>query len=128
MVISACAAQRRRRRRRGGVAARSCWSPQQRSQPNQVVGGGGERHVPVREGAAAMAQLAETADCLHPAKDLLDEVPAALADAIALVARRTAVDRAVLRLAGDVRRDAPRPYGGHEAGDIKELVRCDGGR
>src|SRR6266542_1887219 len=75
---------------------------------HQVVGGGAEAKQPVDEMSAAVAELAEEPDGLHPAEGLLDQFPLALTQGIARMTSRAAIDRAatesgVLR---DVRRDA----------------------
>ena len=38
-------------------------------QPDQVIGGGGEGELPIHQGDAAMPELAQAADGLHPAED-----------------------------------------------------------
>ena len=64
---------------------------QEGAQADQVVRRRGEGHDPIDEGAAAMAQLSQPAHRLHPAEDLLDQLPFLLADGIARVARDPAV-------------------------------------
>src|SRR5258708_26521504 len=63
---------------------------QQRTEPDQVVGRGGEGDDPIHEESAAVPQLAQAADRFHPAKDLLDQFPFSLADGVALMAGGTA--------------------------------------
>src|SRR4030095_5786287 len=75
-----------RRRPDGRAAAltsRSCRSRQQGAQSDPVVGRRGERHDPIHPFAAAVPQLAQAADGLHPAEDLLDQLPFALTDPVA---------------------------------------------
>src|SRR5262245_50283351 len=93
--------------------------------PNQVICGGGERHVPIGELAATMPQLPETADGFHPSEYFLNELAPLLTRRIAGVPRRPAIDRALLHLARDVWRDALRTHRGYETRDIKALVRAD---
>ena len=78
--------------RGGGDPSTSGWC-QQCSQADQVVGRRGEGHDPIDELAAAVPQLAQPADGLHPAEDLLDQFPFPLADRIARVPGGAAVDR-----------------------------------
>ena len=54
------------------VARRSRRPRQQRPQADQVICRGGEGHDPVDPVTAAVSQLAEAPDRLHPAEDLLD--------------------------------------------------------
>src|SRR4051812_15982715 len=70
-------------------------SREQRPQSDQVVGRGGEGHLPIDELASTMPQLSQPADRLHPAEDLFDEFPTLLTGRVALVPRRPAVDRTV---------------------------------
>src|SRR3954471_20082026 len=64
----------------------SAWSSrrpcQQRPHANQVVCGGGERHVPIDDLAAAVAEFPQAANRLHPAEHLLDELAPLLAGRI----------------------------------------------
>src|SRR4029077_13930073 len=95
-------------------------------QANQVVRGRRERHDPIDACAATMPQLPQPADGLHPAKDLLDQFAALLADRRAVVPGRPTVNRALFDLPRDMRCDAARADGGDKAGDIKVLVATDG--
>ena len=60
---------------------------------DEVVGGDGEREHPPTSGGAAVAGLAQAADRLDPAEDLLDPLAYPLADRVAGMARRAPVDR-----------------------------------
>ena len=85
---------------------------QQAAQPHDVVGRRREGEDPVDERAAAVAQLAQAADGLHPAEALLDQLPFLLTDRVAGMPRRAGVDRAApsrSRVLRDVRRDVHRP-------------------
>jgi hypothetical protein len=46
-----------------------------KAHPRAVAGGGGEGEDPLHQRAAAMAQLPQAANGLHPPKALLDEFP-----------------------------------------------------
>src|SRR3982751_5262104 len=70
---------------------------QQRPHANQVVRGGGERHVPIDDLAAAVAEFPQTANRLHPAEHLLDELAPLLAGRIAGMPRGPVIDGALLR-------------------------------
>ena len=52
-------------------------------QPDQVIGGGGEGELPIHQGDAAMPELAQAADGLHPAEDLFHEFSFPLTHVIA---------------------------------------------
>lgn len=69
-------------------------APQQGSQAHQVVGRAGEREQGRRLGLAAVAQLAQAADGLHPAVGLLDELAPPLADGVAPVPWRAPIEGA----------------------------------
>src|SRR5918911_959578 len=107
--------------RRGGVAGRSGGRGErasvrgQAAEADEVVGGGDEVAGQAGAGDAPVAGPAEAADGLHPAEDLLDPLPDPLADGIAGVAGRAAVDgaAAVARVLGDVRGHLAAPDGGH---------------
>jgi hypothetical protein len=47
----------------------------QGAQADQIVGSRREGHDPIDEFAAAMAELAQPADGLQPAEDLLNQLP-----------------------------------------------------
>src|SRR5262249_35091700 len=98
---------------------------EQGPQPDQVVRGGSERHDPVDQLAAAVPQLAQTADGLHPAEDLLNQLPSLLADRVAGVPRRPPINRAAFDLLRHVRCDTTRTDVRHEAGDVETLVAAD---
>src|SRR4029453_13126261 len=91
--------------RAGALTSRSCRSRQQGAQPYQVVGRRGERHDPIHPFAAAVPQLAQAADGLHPAEDLLDQLPFALTDPIARMPCGAPVDTRASVLLGHVRRN-----------------------
>src|SRR6266850_5693399 len=105
-------------RRSAGAVMRGSRGPrEQGAQADQVVRRGGEGDDPIDEFATAMPELAQTADGLQPAKDLLDQFPFLLADRVAGMPRGPLVDRAAGNLLRDVRRDAERAHAGDEAGD-----------
>jgi hypothetical protein len=58
--------------------------------------------LPVHAGAAAVAELAEPSDGLHPAEDFLDAFPDALTDVVAGMPQRRVVQGATLLLLRDV--------------------------
>src|SRR5438552_11869806 len=105
---------------RGGSVAwsRSHGPPEQCPQANQVVGGRGKGDVPIDEVAAAMPQLPQPADGLHPAEDLLDQLTSLLTDRIARVTGCPIVDRTLLHLPGNVRGDAACAHRRDKAGDV----------
>ena len=86
-------------------------SPAVVRKPDQVVGRRGEGEDPIDERTAAMVELAQHADRLHPAEDLLHELPLPLADGVARHAascgRRSRCRRG-LGVLRHVRRDAQR--------------------
>jgi len=98
---------------------------QQTSQAHQVVGSAGEGEDRGDLGLAAVAQLAQAADVLHPAVALLDELAAAQADRIALVPCGAPVDGAPALLAGHVRGDVQLAHPGDEALHVVALVGGD---
>ena len=69
----------------GGLRSRACQL--QVPQPDQVIRRGGEGELPIHEGDAAMPELAQAADGLHPPEDLLHELPFPLTDVIARMRR-----------------------------------------
>src|SRR5206468_11807789 len=74
----------------------SSWSDrlgEQSSEPDQVVGRRVERKDPIDERTAAMMELAQEADGLHPTKRLLDEFPFPLTDLVAGMPGRARIDR-----------------------------------
>src|SRR4051812_39475527 len=76
----------------------------ERPHPDQVVGGGREQKLPVHPTSTPVAELAQPADRLHPAEDLLDPFPRALADRVAQMTCRARIERATVLLLRDVRR------------------------
>ena len=73
------------------------WRPSRRpreqgSQSDQVVGNGGERHVPIDDVAAAVPQLPQAADRLHPPERLLDQLAPLLTDQVAVVTSRSLIN------------------------------------
>src|SRR4249920_142088 len=68
------------------------------------------------------SHLCEAGDGLAPAEGFLDQLAFALADGIALVPCRAAVDGRDLDLLRDVRRDALLSQIGDEVGDVVALV------
>ena len=128
MSISRSVSQWSLPRHAGEVSEHSRRSCQQRAQPDQVVGRGGEGHDPIDERVAAMSQLAQPTDGLQPAEDLLDEFPSPLTDGVARVPRGPAVDGAAFHLLRDVRRETQRPDGRDETRDVEALVAPDGPR
>src|SRR5579863_6342277 len=110
-----------RRRPRGP----SCGLSEESSNSQQVVGS--TEHVgrelvamePLEPG------LAEVADRLHPAEDLLDPLSEPLADRIARVPSRARVDGRVPLLPCDVGRDVARAATLHEVACVVTLVSCD---
>ena len=92
MSISTCIAQWRLEGRAADLTPRSGGPRQQCAQPDQVVGRRGEGHDPIDQLAPPMAELAESADGLHPAEDLLDQFPFALTDGISRMPRRAPID------------------------------------
>ena len=73
-------------------------------QPDQVIGGGGEGELPIHQGDAAMPELAQAADGLHPAEDLFHEFSFPLTHVIARMPRGPTVDRTPADLLRHVRR------------------------
>ena len=61
------------------------------SAADQVIGRGGEGELPIHEGDAAMPELAQAPDGLHPSKDLFHEFPFPLTDVIARMPRGPAI-------------------------------------
>src|SRR5437764_5396911 len=112
---------------RGGSVAwsRSRGPREQCSQANQVVGGRGKGDVPIDEVAAAMPQLPQPADGLHPAEDMIDQLTSLLTDRIARVTACTILDRTLLHLPRDVRGDAACAHRRDKARDVVALVATD---
>ena len=74
-------------------------------QPDQGIGGGGEGELPIHQGDAAMPELAQAADGLHPAEDLFHEFSFPLTHVIARMPRGPTVDRTPADLLRHVGRD-----------------------
>src|SRR5258708_13224117 len=70
---------------------------QQVPRAHQVVGRRGEREHPLHPRLAAMPQLLQQPNRLHPTKNLFHAFPHALPDFVATVPRRAPVDRAATR-------------------------------
>jgi hypothetical protein len=66
---------------------------EQLGQPDQVAGRGGQGEHPADPGGAAMPGLAQAAGGLDPTEGFLDPLADALADDVAGIARRPAIDR-----------------------------------
>ena len=94
-------------------------------QPDQVIGGGGEGELPIHQGDAAMPELAQAADGLHPAEDLFHEFSFPLTHVIARMPRGPTVDRTPADLLRHVGRDVLDAHVGNEARHIVALVRPD---
>ena len=73
---------------------------------------------------ALVSRLSEDPDRLHPSEDLLDLLPATLADRVALVSRGPAVDGRVLLL-GHMGNDVEHPAVADEGLGVIVLVGCD---
>src|SRR5207302_8162869 len=74
LSVPVCAEWWSPRRTRPRVVPCSRRPRQQRSQADQVVRRGGEGHDPIDQCTAAVSQLAQPADRLHPAEDLLNQL------------------------------------------------------
>src|SRR5215471_16965060 len=90
--------ERARVARTGGASCCRLQGPH----PDQVVGRRGEEKLPVHAGPAAMAELAQPADGFHPAEHFFNARPGDLADRISGMTRRPAIERATLRVQGNV--------------------------
>src|SRR5947209_1166432 len=86
------------------------WLGEQRPHADQIERRGREDEGPVDARAAAMPQLAQQADGLHPAEALLDQLPLLLTDGVARMTGRPGIDRTAtmrrLGILGDMRGDA----------------------
>ena len=89
---------------------------------DQVVRRSGEGDDPIDQFTAAVSQLTQPADRLHPTEDLLDQLSFLLTDRVAHLAGRPAVDRRVLLLLGDMRCHAECADAFHKAGHVEALV------
>jgi len=82
---------------------------EQGAQPDQVVRRCVEGEDPIHQYRAAMVELAQQSDGLHPPEGLFDQLSFSLTDRVSGVTRRAAIDRAAatigLRILRDVRRD-----------------------
>ena len=83
-----CTARARR------AAPRSRRAQGERAPPDHVARCGSEREEPIDARTAAVSQLSDQSDGLHPAKDSFDTFPDLMADAVAPMSRRSGVDRA----------------------------------
>src|ERR1700674_3356348 len=79
-------------------------------QADQVVRRRRERDDPIDAFPAAMPELAQPADGLQPAKDLLDQLPLPLADRVAGMTRGPIINGAARHLLRDVRRYTQRGH------------------
>jgi len=81
---------------RGAPELRSCGRLQEISHPEEVVRRRPEEEDPVHQGRAAVAELPELPDGLQPPEDLLDALPAPLAEGVPRVAGGPAIDGAAV--------------------------------
>ena len=81
---------------------------------------------PIHEFAAPMPQLSQAAHGFHPAEDLLDQFAFLLADGIARVTRRAAVDLTAFDLLRDVRRERQGAHPRDKARHVEALIPTDG--
>src|SRR5437899_8884388 len=116
---------------RGGARARR-WNGRRASRgrletphPYQVVGRRREQTLPVHPTSAAVAELAQPADRLHPAEDLFNPFPRALADRVARMACRARIERATVLLLRDVGRGLEGTQRLHEAVRVVAFVTAD---
>src|SRR5258705_562369 len=77
----------------GHFAASSRRGPHQVPHPDEVVRREREAKYPVDAALAAVPRLPQQGDGLQPAEDLFDALPLSLADHVAAVTSRSAVDR-----------------------------------
>ena len=87
-----------------------------------MIGGGGEGELPIHQGDAAMPELAQAADGLHPAEDLFHEFSFPLTHVLARMPRGPTVDRTPADLLRHVGRDVLDAHVGNEARHIVALV------
>ena len=98
---------------RGARAPR--WSGTRRLQgahPDQVEDRSGEGQDPIDQRPAAMTELPQPTDGLHPAPHLFDQLPFLLADRVARMSRRAPIDGTAAAPSGPrgaSRRDPARP-------------------
>src|SRR6476646_3960911 len=117
----------------GGVARahRSAWRRMSRGRlqcahPYQVVDCRGEQKLPVHPTSAAVTELTQPADRLHPAEDFFNPFPGALADRVARMPRRARIERATVLLLRDVRRGLQRAQRVYETSGVVRFVAADG--
>ena len=94
-------------------------------QADQVIGRGGERERPIDEWDAAMPELAQTTDGLHPPKDLFHEFSFPLTHVITRMPGGPTINRTPADLLRHVGRDVPDADIGDEARHIVALVCSD---
>src|SRR5215210_2009248 len=126
MFVAVCGRRCSPRGRRPRAARRSRGPRQQVPQADQVVGRRGEGHDPIDELSAAVPELPQATDGLHPAEDLLDQLPLLLTDGVTGLPGGAAVDRTAFRLLGDVRRDTEGADLGDKTADVEALIATDG--
>ena len=98
----------------------------QRTHADQVIRRGGEEKLPIDPRAAAMVELAQIPDGLHPAEDFFDALTSALTEIVARVARRASVQGAAVFLEGDVRRGPELTQRLDEAARVIRFITPDG--
>src|SRR5437762_3359250 len=121
MTISAldsCADSGRRSTAVVRIGAFASYGRLERAHADHVVRGSGEEKLPVHAGPSPMAEFAEPADRLDPAKDFFDAFACALTDGVAGVPRRPSIQCPALLLEGDVRRGLEVPQGLHKAARV----------
>src|SRR6266540_7159115 len=114
------------------------WSPDQQkdmswsrgprqecAKADQVVRRRRESHDPIDDVAAAMPELAQSADGFQPTKDLLDQLPPLLADRVPGMSRGPVVDGAALDLLRHMRRDAQGADARDKAGNVESFIAAD---
>ena len=94
-------------------------------QADQVRGRGGESELPIDEWDAAMPELAQTTDGLHPPKDLFHEFSFPLTHVITRMPGGPTINRPPADLLRHVGRDVPDADIGDEARHIVALVCSD---
>src|SRR5436190_10120421 len=112
----------RARRSNGRLASRRRL---ERPHPDQVVGRRREQELPVHPTAAAVTELAQPADRLHPAEDLFNPFPRALTDRVARMTCRARIERATVLLLRDVGRGLEGAQRLHEAVRVVAFVTAD---
>src|SRR5204862_1609218 len=125
MSISRCTSRRWPPGGLGCATPRSRRPRQQCAQADQVISRRREGHDPIDELTAAVPQLAQPADGLHPPEDLLYQLPLLLADRVAGMTQGPIIEGAALDLLRDVGRDAQGAHARDEAGDVEPLVPAD---